>query len=137
MNAALKNRHRLQRLPQQELPNLTIIRAWQRARQAVFVSDLVASPLAGAPYDLRHAAVSTWLHAGIDPAKVAEWAGHSVEILYRIYAKFLDSSEEELQRRIEAVYGRPSGSTDRQQISARIRHNHPLIIVPTRTQSDT
>ncbi len=49
----------------QELPNLTIIRAWQRARQAVFVPDLVASSLAGTPYDLRHAAVSTWLRAGI------------------------------------------------------------------------
>jgi hypothetical protein len=35
-----------------------------------------------------------------------------VEILYRVYAKFLDTGEEELQRRIEAVYGRPSGPAD-------------------------
>ncbi|MEO3830363.1 hypothetical protein [Actinomadura sp. B10D3] len=31
-----------------------------------------ASPLAETPYALRHAAVSTWLSAGVPPAQVAE-----------------------------------------------------------------
>ncbi|MEV4533398.1 integrase [Asanoa sp. NPDC049518] len=119
-----------------ELPNLTIVRAWQRARRLVLADDVLAGSLAGTPYDLRHAGVSTWLRAGIDPAKVAEWAGHSVEILYRIYAKFLDGGEEELQRRIEAVYGRLPGPAEASQTSARIRHSLPLITVTDRTQPD-
>ena len=48
---------------------------------------MLASPLAATPYDLRHAAVSTWLNAGVPPQDVAPWAGHSVEILLKIYAK--------------------------------------------------
>jgi len=35
----------------------------------------VASPLAGRPYDLRHAAVSLWLNAGVPATEVAERAG--------------------------------------------------------------
>jgi hypothetical protein len=33
------------------------------------------------PYELRHAAVSLWLNAGVPPTQVAEWAGHSVNVL--------------------------------------------------------
>src|SRR5690606_6465062 len=81
-----------------ELPKLTIVRAWKRARQEVFAPEVAETPLARTPYDLRHAAVSTWLNGGIPPTKVAEWAGHSVEILLKIYAKCLDGGEEELRR---------------------------------------
>lgn len=88
-----------------ELPKLTIVRAWKRARQEVFAPEVAATPLARTPYDLRHAAVSTWLNSGIPPTKVAEWAGHSVEILLKIYAKCLDGGEEELRRRIQAALG--------------------------------
>jgi len=35
----------------------------------------VASALAGRPYDLRHAAVSLWLNAGVPATEVAERAG--------------------------------------------------------------
>ncbi|HKF00373.1 MAG TPA: hypothetical protein VKG45_15760 [Actinomycetes bacterium] len=58
-----------------ELPKLTIVRAWQRARIAAFTAEVVASPLARSPYDLRHAAVSTWLNGGVPPTTVAEWPG--------------------------------------------------------------
>ncbi len=34
------------------------------ARRRTLTTGEVASPLAGTPYDLRHAAVSTWLNAG-------------------------------------------------------------------------
>jgi integrase len=88
-----------------ELPKLTITRSWKRAREDTFTPEVAAGPLAATPYDLRHAAVSTQLAGGVPPAKVAEWAGQSIEILYRIYAKFLDGGEAELQRRIEAVLG--------------------------------
>jgi len=56
-------------------------------------AEVDASPLAKTPYDLRHAALSTWLNGGVPPATVAEWAGHSVEVLLRTYAKCLDSGD--------------------------------------------
>jgi integrase len=55
------------------------------------------------PYDLRHAAVSTWLNAGVPPTQVAEWAGHSVAVLLQIYAKCLAGQEELARKRIEAT----------------------------------
>jgi hypothetical protein len=61
----------------------------------------VASPLAERPYDLRHARLSTWLSAGVVPAQVAEWAGNSVAVLLRVYAKCLVGSEQTALRRIE------------------------------------
>ena len=41
---------------------------------------------------LRHAAVSTWLNGGVPPTQVAEWAGHSVAVLLRVYAKCIAGS---------------------------------------------
>ncbi|WP_246002749.1 tyrosine-type recombinase/integrase [Allorhizocola rhizosphaerae] len=89
----------------EELPKGTINRAWREARKTVFTPDVLASPLAATPYDLRHAAVSTWLNAGVPPADVAAWAGHSVEILLKIYAKCLDGGAELLRKRIQAALG--------------------------------
>ena len=48
----------------------------------------------GGPYDLRHACLSTWLNGGVAPTQVAEWAGHSVEMLLRVCAKCLDGQDE-------------------------------------------
>jgi len=89
----------------EELPKLTIVRAWRRAREEAFTPEVAASPLAGSPYDLRHAAVSTWLNGGVPPTQVAEWAGHSVEILLKIYAKCLDGGGEVLRQRVQAALG--------------------------------
>jgi integrase len=91
-----------------ELPILTINRIWRQARKATFTEDIAASPLAETPYDLRHAAVSTWLNAGISPTQVAEWAGQSPEVLWRNYAKCLHGGQTELRRRVEAGYGAAS-----------------------------
>jgi integrase len=88
-----------------ELPTMTIGRMWRRARQAAFTAEVAASPLARTPYDLRHAAVSTWLNGGVPPTTVAEWAGHSVEVLLRIYAKCLDGGDALVRRRVEAALG--------------------------------
>ena len=65
----------------------------------------VASPLGRRPYDLRHACLSTWLNAGVPAAQVADWAGHGVEVLLRVYAKCLDGQEEAARTRIEAALG--------------------------------
>jgi integrase len=89
----------------QELPKLTIVRAWQRARRAVFTNEVTAGPLARTPYDLRHAAVSTWLNGGVPSTTVAEWAGHSVEILHKIYAKCLDGEGAAARLRVQAALG--------------------------------
>jgi integrase len=62
---------------------------WAEARILALMPHQVASPLAGRPYDLRHAAVSLWLNAGVPATEVAERAGHSVEVLLRVYAKCL------------------------------------------------
>jgi hypothetical protein len=88
-----------------ELPVLTINRVWRQARAAVFAPAVYASPLAETPYDLRHAAVSTMLNAGIFPTDVAEIAGQSPEVLWRNYAKCLDGGVAELRRRMAAGYG--------------------------------
>jgi len=62
-------------------------RLWTKARAAALTAEEVASPLARRPYDLRHAAVSTWLNGGVPAPQVAAWAGHSVDVLLRDYAK--------------------------------------------------
>ena len=89
----------------EELPKGTINRVWRWARAAVFTPEVHASPLARTPYDLRHAAVSTWLNGGVPPTQVAEWAGQSVEVLLRIYAKCLDGGDAALRQRIERALG--------------------------------
>jgi integrase len=88
-----------------ELPKLTIVRAWQRARSAVFTEAVAASPLGRSPYDLRHAAVSTWLNGGVPSTTVAEWAGHSVEVLLKTYAKCLDGGDVAVRGRVLAALG--------------------------------
>ncbi len=78
-------------------------RAWRSARQAALTPVQAASPLVRRPYDLRHAAVSLWLNAGVPPQQVAEWAGHSVHVLLRVYAKCVDGEQEAARARIEAA----------------------------------
>jgi integrase len=79
----------------------TAYRVWKLAREEALPPTEVASPLAGRPYDLRHAAVSTWLNAGVPATQIADWAGHSVNVLLRVYAKCVVGQEESARRRIE------------------------------------
>jgi integrase len=81
----------------------TYAKVWREARVTAFGSKLAATPLARRPYDLRHACVSTWLNAGVPATQVAEWAGHSVDVLLRIYAKCLDGTQDAARRRIETA----------------------------------
>ena len=76
---------------------------WAGARRFALTPEEVASPLAGRPYDLRHAAVSLWLNARVPATDVAERAGHSVEVLLRVYARCLDEGTAIANRRIEAA----------------------------------
>jgi integrase len=83
-----------------ELATVTYRRAWIRARQDALTTAEQTSPLARRPYDLRHACLSTWLNGGVYPTQVAEWAGHSVDVLLRIYAKCVVGQDELAKRRI-------------------------------------
>jgi integrase len=79
----------------QPLANNAYTTAWRKAREKAFTPDQVRSPLAKRPYDLRHAAVLLWLNAGVPATQVAEWAGHSVNVLMRVYAKCVDGQDEQ------------------------------------------
>ena len=85
------------------IATITYRRAWDRAREAALTAEDYRSPLARRPYDLRHACLSTWLNGGVAPTQVAEWAGHSVEVLLRVYAKCLEGQHEIAKRRIAAA----------------------------------
>ena len=86
----------------------TAYRVWDIVRAAAFSEAEYASPMAKRPYDLRHAAVSTWLNAGVPPTQVAEWAGHSVMVLLRVYAKCIYGQEEMARARIESALALPT-----------------------------
>jgi integrase len=89
-----------------ELATVTYGRLWDRARARALTAEQYASPLARRPYDLRHAAVSTWLNSGVPATQVAEWAGHSVAVLLDVYAKCIDGQEVTALKRVgEALKG--------------------------------
>jgi len=76
---------------------------WQAARRRTLTPAQVASPLVKRPYDLRHSCVSTWLAAGVEPTQIAEWVGHSVAVLLRVYAHVLPGRDEIAKQRIDAL----------------------------------
>lgn len=78
----------------------TYSRVWRQARKDALTAGQQLSPLGKVPYQLRHAAVSLWLNAGVPATQVAEWAGHSVHVLLKVYAKCIDGQDEAARRRI-------------------------------------
>jgi hypothetical protein len=62
--------------------------------------------------------VSTWLNGGMPATDVAAWAGHSVEVLPKIYAKCLDGGVEQLRQKVQTALGHP-------EIPGRIRDGSP------------
>ncbi len=81
----------------------TYYRVWAQARNYAFTPTQVASPLAGRPYDLRRAAVSLRLNGGVPATDVAERAGHSVDVLLRVYVKCLDGQRDKINRTIDGL----------------------------------
>jgi hypothetical protein len=47
--------------------------------------------------------VSLWLNAGVPAATVARHAGHSVDMLLRVYANCIDGDDDIANRRISGV----------------------------------
>ena len=89
----------------------TYSRVWRAARRAALTTAQQRTPLARRPYDLRHAAVSLWLNAGVPATQVAEWAGHSVHVLLKVYAKCIEGQDEAARRRIEKELETPDESS--------------------------
>ncbi|MER5298960.1 site-specific integrase [Streptomyces lasiicapitis] len=79
---------------------------WAEARSRALTPSQGQSSLAKRPYDLRHAAVSTWLSSGVEPQLVANRAGHSIAILFRVYAKFVSGGDEAANAKISARLSR-------------------------------
>ncbi|WP_329136631.1 tyrosine-type recombinase/integrase [Streptomyces sp. NBC_01476] len=75
-------------------------RVWKQARELALLPGQVTSVMAARPYDLRHAGVSQWLNSGVPAPEVAARAGHSVDVLLKIYAKCIDGQEAEMNDRI-------------------------------------
>ncbi|WP_097934027.1 MULTISPECIES: tyrosine-type recombinase/integrase [unclassified Streptomyces] len=76
---------------------------WAKARHDVLSEDEAASPLVRRPYDLRHAGVSFWLSSGVDPMECARRAGHTIAVLFRVYAKVLAQTQDRANLRIDAA----------------------------------
>ena len=74
---------------------------WQHARGYAMPPAVAASPLAARPYDLRHGGVTLWLNSGVPAAEVARRAGHSVDVLLKIYAGCMDGEADSANKRIE------------------------------------
>ena len=87
----------------ENVPASVYTRIWQQAREIGLSPAQAASPLARRPYDLRHAALSSWLAAGVPPTDVAERAGNSVKVLLTVYAKCLDGQRAAYNDRIAAL----------------------------------
>jgi integrase len=90
-------------------------RVWKQARELGLDPRHVASVMAARPYDLRHAGVSQWLNSGVPAPEVAARAGHSVDVLLKIYAKCIDGQETEMNERIM----RGLGEGNRQEAASR------------------
>jgi hypothetical protein len=68
----------------------------------------LATPLLRRPYDLRHSGVTWRLNSSVPATEVAAWAGHSVEVLMRVYARCVVGLEDVWIARMDAAL-RPAG----------------------------
>ena len=89
-------------------------RVWQKVRAQALTPGQLATPLMRRPYDLRHSGVTWRLNSGVPPAEVAAWAGHSVEVLMRVYAKCMTGMEDVWITRMNDALGleRPENPQD-------------------------
>lgn len=78
----------------------TYWRVWEEARLYALPPERVDSPLAGRPYDLRHACITRWLNAGVPIAEVARRVGNSPEVIHRRYHGCIDGHEEAANAKI-------------------------------------
>lgn len=83
-----------------QMTDRAYLKVFHDARAKAFTPEEAALPLLDVPYALRHAAVSMWLNAGVSAPQVAQWAGHSVDVLLRVYAKCVPEAQDEAMHQI-------------------------------------
>jgi len=86
----------------------TYWRVWQKTRGLALTPGQLATPLMRRPYDLRHSGVTWRLNSGVPATEVAAWAGHSVEVLMRVYARCVADLEDVWTARMDASLRRPA-----------------------------
>ncbi len=96
---------------------------WRKVRALALAPEQMDTPLLRRPYDLRHSGVTWRLNSGVPPTEVAAWAGHSVDVLMRVYAKCMTGPEDVWISRMEGALhlendlgpqdGRPDGDPQR------------------------
>jgi integrase len=109
-------------------------RTWHAARDAALGLVLAATPLARRPYDLRHAALTLWLNATSEPAKVAARAGNSARVLHDVYTHCITSHDDTANEQIERAL-RGNDQPHQQKASGSPNRRYPLI--PVRHMSVT
>lgn len=75
-------------------------RIWRDARMLALSPVQQITPLAGRPYDLRHAYATLLLNSGVPVQEVARRMGNSPDVIWKVYAGSLDGDEERLNRLI-------------------------------------
>lgn len=75
---------------------------WRKVRNLSLTPEQLGTPLMKRPYDLRHAGITWRLNSGVPAPDVAKWAGHSVEVLTRVYAGCVVGLDEVWIRRMNA-----------------------------------
>ncbi|MEV7427097.1 site-specific integrase [Streptomyces sp. NPDC091212] len=76
---------------------------WKEARKKTLTPEDTKTPLAEVPYSLRHAGISLWIKAGVEPPEVARRAGHSLAVMYKVYAKILRGRQAHANQLIAAA----------------------------------
>ena len=81
----------------------TYWQVWAKTRALALTPAQLATPLMRRPYDLRHSGITWRLNSGIPPTEIAAWAGHSVEMFLRVYARCVAGMEDVWIARMEAT----------------------------------
>lgn len=79
-------------------------KVWNRAKSRLWREDHHLSSTT--PYDLRHAAATSMLRAGVAPSEVARRLGHSVDVLLRVYAGVSLDESDRANRAIDEEFSR-------------------------------
>lgn len=74
----------------------------------------LGTPLMRCPYDLRHSGVTCRLNSGVPAAEIAASAGHSMEVLMRVYARWVVGRGDVWIARMDAT-PRPDSGPAREQ----------------------
>jgi len=88
----------------------TYWQVWRKVRALSLTPEQLVTPLMKRPYDLRHSGVTWRLNCGIPAPEIAKWAGHSVEVLTRIYAKCVAGLDDVWISRMDSSLGNHPGN---------------------------